>query len=128
MKMFGSRVVPDLLETMNKVRARSMRLSMARICCGSVESRTCSRGNPAAAPNVLASTSGPIKTWGGYVLSWGSQEDHGPFHQNYDFNDQLNSLFGKLTFSPDPKSQGFVAFNNTMAPWTDVFVVCTGSC
>ena len=46
LKMFGSSVLPDLLETMNSVRDGSMRLSTVRICAGSVESSTCSLGKP----------------------------------------------------------------------------------
>ena len=46
LKMFGSSVLPDLLETMNSVRARSIAFSSARICAGSVESRTRSSGKP----------------------------------------------------------------------------------
>ncbi len=34
--MFGSIVVPDLLDTQNKVRARSIFARKARICAGSV--------------------------------------------------------------------------------------------
>ncbi len=37
LKMLGSSVLPDLLDTMNRVRARSIRLSKWRICAGSVE-------------------------------------------------------------------------------------------
>src|SRR2546422_7880285 len=39
LKMFGSKVVPDLLETTNRVLARSTLPSNALICDGSVESR-----------------------------------------------------------------------------------------
>ena len=54
----GSSVVPDLLETMHSVRDRSSRDSTRRICAGSVESRTCSAGAPAAEPRTRLSTSG----------------------------------------------------------------------
>ena len=45
-RIFGSSVLPDLLDTMNSVRAGSIRLSIVRICAGSVESRTKSCGWP----------------------------------------------------------------------------------
>ena len=44
--MLGSRVEPDLLETMNSVFARSTLRSTAWTCAGSVESSTCSSGKP----------------------------------------------------------------------------------
>src|SRR5215470_4345698 len=56
--MFGSSVLPDLLETMQRVFLRSSFFSMALICAGSVESRTCISGKPAILPNVMRSTSG----------------------------------------------------------------------
>ena len=52
LKMLGSRVVPDLLETMNKVFARLTLFSNAFTCAGSVESSTCSSGKPAILPKV----------------------------------------------------------------------------
>src|SRR5438477_5999119 len=58
LKMFGSSVLPDLLETMHSVFLRSSFFSIALICAGSVESRTCSSGNPATLPKVMSSTSG----------------------------------------------------------------------
>src|SRR5437879_1098965 len=58
LKMLGSSVEPDLLETIKKVFARSSLSSDALICTGSVESRTCSRGKPSILPNVIANTSG----------------------------------------------------------------------
>ncbi len=48
-KMFGSSVVPDLLETMKRVRARSILRSRGLTCAGSVESRMCSSGWPSCA-------------------------------------------------------------------------------
>ena len=44
LKIFGSSVVPDLLETMNKVLGRFTLFSEALTCAGSVESSTCSCG------------------------------------------------------------------------------------
>ncbi len=58
-RMSGSRVDPDLLDTMNRVLAGSIWRSIRRICAGSVESRISSRGKPGWAPKVSASTSGP---------------------------------------------------------------------
>ncbi len=55
----GSSVLPDLLDTMNSVRAGSILLSMVRICAGSVELRTRSSGLPGCRPKVSARTSGP---------------------------------------------------------------------
>ena len=57
-KILGSSVVPDLLETMKSVLARSISLSRAFTCAGSVESRIRSCGWPSAFPNVSDSTSG----------------------------------------------------------------------
>ena len=59
MSTFGSVVVPDLLETMNSVRAISSADAVALICAGSVESSTRNVGQPGFLPNVFASTSGP---------------------------------------------------------------------
>src|SRR5437660_1580577 len=56
--MLGSSVLPDLLETMQRILWRSTFASMALICAGSVESRTCSSGNPFIFPNVMRRTSG----------------------------------------------------------------------
>jgi hypothetical protein len=56
--MFGSSVVPDLLETMNSVRSGSIASSTAFTCAGTVESRTSIAGNFSAEPKLLASTSG----------------------------------------------------------------------
>ena len=39
--MFGSSVEPDLLDTMNSVRFRSIFFSVSATCAGSVESSTC---------------------------------------------------------------------------------------
>ena len=46
LKIFGSSVLPDLLDTMKIVFARSILLSTARTSAGSVESRTCTCGKP----------------------------------------------------------------------------------
>src|ERR1700730_17982895 len=56
--MLGSRVLPDLLETMKSVLARSSFFSTVLICAGSVESSMCRRGKPGVCPKVSASTSG----------------------------------------------------------------------
>jgi len=56
--MLGSSVPPDLLETINSVFFSSIFASMALICAGSVESRTCNSGNPSIFPKVSRSTSG----------------------------------------------------------------------
>src|SRR5260370_39964004 len=56
--MLGSSVVPDLLETMNRVVARLIFCSVAFTCAGSVESSMCRRGKPLICPKVLARTSG----------------------------------------------------------------------
>jgi hypothetical protein len=45
-KILGSSVLPDLLETMKRVRAGSILLSIVRICAGSVESSTNTSGWP----------------------------------------------------------------------------------
>src|ERR1700740_3319479 len=56
--MFGSSVLPDLLDTMQIVRLRSTWASIALICAGSVESSTCNVGKPLILPKVMRSTSG----------------------------------------------------------------------
>src|SRR5713101_6694720 len=58
LKILGSRVLPDLLETMQRVLRRSSFFSRALICAGSVESRTCISGKPAILPKVRRRTSG----------------------------------------------------------------------
>ncbi len=58
LKMLGSSVLPDLLETMKSVRAISILFSNAFTCAGSVESSTCRSGYPATLPNVMRRTSG----------------------------------------------------------------------
>ncbi len=50
--------MPDLLETKNKVFVRSTRSANDLIWAGSVESSTCSLGQPGRWPNDLAITSG----------------------------------------------------------------------
>ena len=50
LKMFGSSVEPDLLDTIKRDFLRSSLLSSARMCAGSVESRTWSAGNPSIVP------------------------------------------------------------------------------
>ena len=47
LRMLGSSVLPDLLDTMNKVCGEVDLVSMVRICAGSVESSTSSSGCPA---------------------------------------------------------------------------------
>ena len=57
--MFGSSVVPDFEDTKNSVFSKSSSSSSVLICCGSVESRTRSRGSPAVwEANVNERTSG----------------------------------------------------------------------
>ena len=51
-------VPPDLVETTNSVRSRSICSRTARIAAGSVESSTCSASAPSVAPKVRQSTSG----------------------------------------------------------------------
>src|SRR6516164_6521654 len=58
LKMLGSSVLPDLLDTMQRVFLRSSLFSSSLICAGSVESRTCSSGKPATLPKVMRRTSG----------------------------------------------------------------------
>ena len=58
LKILGSSVLPDLLDTRNSVLARSTFCSIALICAGSVESSTCSSGRPAIVPKVIFRTSG----------------------------------------------------------------------
>src|SRR5579863_7229319 len=58
LKMLGSRVLPDLLETMQRVFLRSSFFSRVLIWTGSVESRTCSSGKPVILPKVMRRTSG----------------------------------------------------------------------
>ena len=58
LKMFGSSVDPDLLETMKRVLARSIFFSKALTWAGSVESSTLSFGKPSIWPKVFARTSG----------------------------------------------------------------------
>ncbi len=55
--MFGSSVLPDLLETMKIVFARSSFASRALTCAGSVESRTRNSGYPGMFPKVSFRTS-----------------------------------------------------------------------
>ena len=52
-------VVPDLLETTNSVRRRSIFFSMAATAAGWVLSRTSISGKPGPLPNVRRKTSGP---------------------------------------------------------------------
>src|SRR6185503_3423712 len=58
LKMLGSSVDPDLLETIKRVVFSWMRLSTSSNCAGSVESSTCSSGNPSCLPKESACTSG----------------------------------------------------------------------
>src|SRR5436305_8808463 len=58
LKIFGSSVVPDLLDTKKSVLLKSILFSIALICAGSVESSTCSSGNPSILPKDLRITSG----------------------------------------------------------------------
>src|SRR5205814_3088917 len=58
LKIFGSSVLPDLLDTTNNVFARSTFCSNALTWGGSVESRTYDLGKPEIGPKVNASTSG----------------------------------------------------------------------
>ena len=53
LRMFGSSVPPDLLDTMHSVVASVTFFSNAAICCGSVLSSTCKVGKPPRLPNVL---------------------------------------------------------------------------
>jgi iron complex outermembrane receptor protein len=62
-----------------------------------------------------ASASGPIDDWGGYLLSWGTQQDHGYFAQNYTMNNNLNSIYGKFRFIPGAHSSGMISFNNVVS-------------
>jgi iron complex outermembrane receptor protein len=63
--------------------------------------------------NVVAKTSGPIASWGGYYASV-EKEHSGGFYKSKttDFDIDKWSLFGKLTFAPDAKSAGFVTVNS----------------
>ena len=58
LKMFGSSVEPDLLATTTSVVASDTRRSRVATWVGSVESSTCSLGDPGCGPNDSASTSG----------------------------------------------------------------------
>ena len=58
LKIFGSSVEPDLLETMNRVLLIWILSSQDLICAGSVESKTWSSGKPAILPKVFRITSG----------------------------------------------------------------------
>src|SRR5215469_5564822 len=58
LKMFGSSVPPDLLETMHRVLLRSSLSWSPFICTGSVESRTCNSGKAATFPKGMRKTSG----------------------------------------------------------------------
>ena len=58
LKIFGSRVVPDLLETINRLFARSSFFSNDLTWAGSVESSTCISGKPLMRPKVFSRTSG----------------------------------------------------------------------
>src|SRR5260370_42609403 len=58
LKMVGSSVVPDLLETMNRLFAGLIFASAAFTCAGSVESSTWRRGKLGTWPKVLVRTSG----------------------------------------------------------------------
>src|SRR2546429_4368190 len=56
--MLGSSVLPDVLETMQRVLFRSNLRSIALIWTGSVESSTCSAGKPLILSKVIRRTSG----------------------------------------------------------------------
>ena len=58
----GSSVEPDLLATMNRVRAGSIWASSARIWAGSVESSTSSSGSPGAPQGLAPALRGPGST------------------------------------------------------------------
>ena len=58
-RMLGSSVVPDLLETMNSVRAGSISASTRAICSGSVELSTSSFGMPGLPAERLGQHFGP---------------------------------------------------------------------
>ena len=59
LRMLGSSVEPDLLETMTSVFFRSTLFSNVLTWAGSVESSTWSSGKPVIFPNVIFITSGP---------------------------------------------------------------------
>src|SRR3984893_1837834 len=56
--MFGSSVLPDLLDTMQIVLLRSTLAQILLFAADSGESKTCSSGNPLIFPNVMRKTSG----------------------------------------------------------------------
>src|SRR5215469_12944757 len=58
LRMFGSRVEPDLLATTASVFVRSTLSRVAFTCAGSVESTMCSTGYPLCGPKVTPRTSG----------------------------------------------------------------------
>jgi outer membrane receptor protein involved in Fe transport len=61
----------------------------------------------------LARVSGPIKDWGGYYVSLGSERSTGYYNTKTggDFSTGNTAVFGKLTFVPDARSFGSVSYN-----------------
>jgi len=80
--------------------------------------------------NIYAS--GPVKKWGGFYASLGGIHDTGYFINKTSTNFDVGnaSLFGKLTFAPNPKYFGSVTVNRvvsnnstpTNVPFADGFV------
>ena len=62
----------------------------------------------------LARVSGPLSNWGGFYASIGKERNTGYFDTKTggDYSDGNTAVFGKLTFSPNPKSFGSVSFNH----------------
>ncbi len=61
----------------------------------------------------LARVSGPISTWGGFYASIGKEQQTGYFltKTGGDYVDGNTAVFGKLTFTTDPKGFGTISFN-----------------
>ncbi len=86
---------------------------------------------PAAAPEVgieltagelemargLLHASGPVRDWGGYYVSIGSERNGGYFVNRVDpdFTAGNAALFGKLTFVPDARSSGSLSVNRVVS-------------
>lgn len=56
--------------------------------------------------------SGPVEDWAGYYFSWESAGNRGFYTRDPDYDVDETSVFGKLTFTPDSRTQAMVSFNN----------------
>lgn len=65
----------------------------------------------------LLHASGPMRDWGGYYVSIGSERSGGYFVNRIDpdFSAGNAALFGKLTFVPDARSSGSISVNRVVS-------------